>query len=732
MSASVVVTLVMGESVIAAVAAAKTSSATAQAKTTGKGRSTSARNTTSAMPKQTLFPELATSQDDTAPQADVHATPAAAAVAEAPTPVQPSHHEPEPFSSPVLGGTPAAGLPSTPANPTPYQCNVQGATPGAGVNAAPSTAPSIAMQPLDDDAQLLASGPVDDVAGSLRQCTPLVLKTVVAFASPASTVVADASTVPVEADASVASMRQACSTKRVSISTPVHVKSELPSRHIVRTPYPKSTEKDAAVEELEVDMTPGAPPNPATPSLTGLPSPAPPTFEFPADVSSESHLELGAAEEPEAAMDPFGSPVAPCVPGGAGHADPCSEDSAVTADAQYECEDAAMALAAARRITYEAESLVQPQQLQVPPAEGTIAPPPEQGMERGFSNISAAGTAMYHATALSDSEELMDDVDEFFAEEPFAGNEEQQQIAEAAMSERELLVPSGMPSVLDDITQPDEHVAEALPASATEHAAAEDAAASTVSVQDSMDAADVPAPPVANSGSIPSVVPDEPNSPTRAEPPAQLLEQPCAASGGEDLPAAAQAAVPAVTEMEVVLSTVEAAEALASSADHQYQQPAASQPRFMAPTASTTQRLKSKVVATEQYDARSLNQLRRDIKAVASKKAKKPQAVTDAAAIRHTPVITPASETWTEDFDSDDGLEAAYDQGAEDLLASAMDTLGVTAVSDKPQALKGLPLPQGRHIRFNGDGEVCESPSSGKPALHGVPKATGVHIRFDD
>ncbi|KAJ9508278.1 hypothetical protein QJQ45_011783 [Haematococcus lacustris] len=716
MSASAVVTLVMGESVIAAVAAAKTSSATAQAKTTGKGRSTSARNTTSAMPKQTLFPELVTSQDDTAPQPDVHATPAAAAVAEAPTPAQPSHHEPEPFSSPVLGGTPAAGLPSTPANPIPYQCNVQGATPGAGATAAPSPAPSIAMQPLADDAQPLASGPVDDGAGSLQQCTPLVLKTVVAFASPASTAVADASTVPVEADASVASMRQACSTKRVSISTPVHVKSELPSRHIVRTPYPKSTEKDTAVEEFEVDMTPIAPPNPATPLLTGLPSPAPPTFEFPADVSSESHLELGAAEEPEAAMDPFGSPVAPCVPGGAGHADPCSEDSAVTADAQYECEDAAMALAAARRITYEAESLVQPQQLQVSPAEGPIAPPPEQGMERGFSNISAAGTAMYPATALSDSEELMDDVDEFFAEEPFAGNEEQQQIAEAAMSEREVLVPSGMPSVLDDITQPDEHVAEALPASATEHAAAEDAAASTVSVQDSMDAADVPAPPVASSGSIPSVVPDEPNIQTRAEPPAQLLEQPCAASGGEDLPAAAQAAVPAVTEMEVVLSTVEAAEALASSADHQYQQactslqhqscgevapahlePAASQPRFMAPTASTTQRLKSKVVATEQYDARSLNQLRRDIKAVASKKAKKPQAVTDAAAIRHTPVITPASETWTEDFDSDDGLEAAYDQGAEDLLASAMDTLGVTAVSDKPQALKGLPLPQ---VRF--------------------------------
>lgn len=69
-------------------------------------------------------------------------------------------------------------------------------------------------------------------------------------------------------------------------------------------------------------------------------------------------------------------------------------------------------------------------------------------------------------------------------------------------------------------------------------------------------------------------------------------------------------------------------------------------------------------------------------------------------------------------------------QDVEDELTSALDGMFIDP-SKKVEPLKGLPLPQGRHIRFDEEGDALESPTSGKPQLRGLPMATGTHIRFD-
>ncbi len=46
-----------------------------------------------------------------------------------------------------------------------------------------------------------------------------------------------------------------------------------------------------------------------------------------------------------------------------------------------------------------------------------------------------------------------------------------------------------------------------------------------------------------------------------------------------------------------------------------------------------------------------------------------------------------------------------------------------------PEPLKGLPVRQSTHIRFNDDDEAVEVEH--KEQLRGVPLAKGQHIRFD-
>ena len=50
-------------------------------------------------------------------------------------------------------------------------------------------------------------------------------------------------------------------------------------------------------------------------------------------------------------------------------------------------------------------------------------------------------------------------------------------------------------------------------------------------------------------------------------------------------------------------------------------------------------------------------------------------------------------------------------------------------VAQSPEPLKGVPVPQGKHIRFDEEGNVEEAEN--RTLLRGVPKARGTHIRFD-
>jgi len=49
--------------------------------------------------------------------------------------------------------------------------------------------------------------------------------------------------------------------------------------------------------------------------------------------------------------------------------------------------------------------------------------------------------------------------------------------------------------------------------------------------------------------------------------------------------------------------------------------------------------------------------------------------------------------------------------------------------SGTPEPLKGLPVRQGKHIRFDDDNQATVV--SPKLQLRGVPQAKGQHIRFD-
>lgn len=68
-------------------------------------------------------------------------------------------------------------------------------------------------------------------------------------------------------------------------------------------------------------------------------------------------------------------------------------------------------------------------------------------------------------------------------------------------------------------------------------------------------------------------------------------------------------------------------------------------------------------------------------------------------------------------------------------LCAAMGSLEISArpVSE-PEPLKGMPLKQGRHTRFefedNETGRAIDSPQ--RPMLRGIAAAKGSHLRFDE
>lgn len=55
--------------------------------------------------------------------------------------------------------------------------------------------------------------------------------------------------------------------------------------------------------------------------------------------------------------------------------------------------------------------------------------------------------------------------------------------------------------------------------------------------------------------------------------------------------------------------------------------------------------------------------------------------------------------------------------------------MGIDDHGASPEPLKGVPLREGKHIRFNDADEPVEVEH--RVQLRGVPQATGQHIRFD-
>ena len=48
------------------------------------------------------------------------------------------------------------------------------------------------------------------------------------------------------------------------------------------------------------------------------------------------------------------------------------------------------------------------------------------------------------------------------------------------------------------------------------------------------------------------------------------------------------------------------------------------------------------------------------------------------------------------------------------------------------ELLRGLPVPEGSHVRFDEAGESCKpTPSARRTLLRGLPAPTGAHLRVD-
>ncbi|GIL61914.1 hypothetical protein Vafri_16290 [Volvox africanus] len=154
-------------------------------------------------------------------------------------------------------------------------------------------------------------------------------------------------------------------------------------------------------------------------------------------------------------------------------------------------------------------------------------------------------------------------------------------------------------------------------------------------------------------------------------------------------------------------------------------------PGYLAPTQafvvkSSVKVLKSRVDVAS-YDPRSLRQLKRDVKdAIARKEAK--AALTEVRSSKLTPKVHEKQLPMPDDEEGSDD-QAEYNEGQENDLVAAMTGLAVAPSKAAPIPLRGVPAPQGRHIRFDDKGKVSESPQ--RTVLRGLPVATGKYKRFE-
>ncbi|KAL0034601.1 hypothetical protein WJX79_010045 [Trebouxia sp. C0005] len=145
-------------------------------------------------------------------------------------------------------------------------------------------------------------------------------------------------------------------------------------------------------------------------------------------------------------------------------------------------------------------------------------------------------------------------------------------------------------------------------------------------------------------------------------------------------------------------------------------------------------KLESKIHASPSYDPRSLRQLRKE---VATKLAKAAAVKVIADNAPAAPMPVPAG---LHDYESqsDTGMSPGpfnespqeYTKEGDDLC-NALGSLDIQSASKSKEPLRGLPVPQGMHIRFDDDGQAMPSPGAGQIRLRGVPAPRSSHIRFD-
>ncbi|KAL0024660.1 hypothetical protein WJX77_006795 [Trebouxia sp. C0004] len=144
--------------------------------------------------------------------------------------------------------------------------------------------------------------------------------------------------------------------------------------------------------------------------------------------------------------------------------------------------------------------------------------------------------------------------------------------------------------------------------------------------------------------------------------------------------------------------------------------------------------LESKIHASPSYDPRSLRQLRQE---VATKLAKAAAVKLKAENFAAAPMPVPAG-LYDYESQSDTGMSPGPFKEShqeyikeDDDLCNALGFLDIQSASKSKEPLRGLPVPQGMHIRFDDDGQAMPSPGAGQTRLRGVPAPRSSHIRFD-
>ncbi|GAB4823427.1 hypothetical protein N2152v2_010473 [Parachlorella kessleri] len=192
-------------------------------------------------------------------------------------------------------------------------------------------------------------------------------------------------------------------------------------------------------------------------------------------------------------------------------------------------------------------------------------------------------------------------------------------------------------------------------------------------------------------------------------------------------------------EAPVLAAPPSAAEAPASPLDISEEldeQLIAASPETADAAAVVKPKLSSKVVVPSPYDPRSLRQLKKEIKLkLAEREATASAANSDAEEEEEHEAEEEYREEEVERFEVANGVKKyTYAEKGGDELLDAMGALTIASPEMAllgPYELRGMPRPQGQHVRFNDDGSEYVSPRL-KTMLRGMPTPHGKHMFFDE